>query len=55
MYDHVELNMYSSNMHYLRHIPAIVKQLGPLRSVSARSMERAIGMQITLLQHHFIA
>ena len=43
MHDAVPVNMYSSNMHYLQYIPEIVKLLGPLRCISARSMERAIG------------
>ncbi|KAI9247166.1 hypothetical protein BDA99DRAFT_565248 [Phascolomyces articulosus] len=43
MYNHVPMNMYSSNMHYLRYIPEMVKLLGPLRGFSARSMEWAIG------------
>ncbi|KAG2215491.1 hypothetical protein INT45_012086 [Circinella minor] len=43
VHDAVPVNMYSSNMHYLQHIPEIVKLLGPLRCISARSMERAIG------------
>ncbi|KAI7848621.1 hypothetical protein BDC45DRAFT_574641 [Circinella umbellata] len=32
-----------TNMHYLQHIPEMVRLLGPLCSFSARSMERAIG------------
>ena len=43
MHDVVPTNMYSSNMHYLQHIPEMVRLLRPLRSFSARSMERAIG------------
>ncbi|KAG2203717.1 hypothetical protein INT45_011297, partial [Circinella minor] len=43
MHDVVPTNMYSSNMHYLQHIPEMVRLLGPLHSFSARSMERAIG------------
>ncbi|KAG2209658.1 hypothetical protein INT45_008090 [Circinella minor] len=43
MYDHVETNMYSLNMHLLRHIPEVTENLGPIRGISARSMERIIG------------
>ncbi|KAG2215776.1 hypothetical protein INT45_012494 [Circinella minor] len=43
MHDVIPINMYSSNMHYLQHIPEMVRLLGPLRCFSARSMEHAIG------------
>ncbi|KAG2216518.1 hypothetical protein INT45_002652 [Circinella minor] len=43
MHDAVPVNMYSSNIHYLQHIPEIVKLLGPLRCISARSIEGVIG------------
>ncbi|KAI9488089.1 hypothetical protein BDB00DRAFT_849943 [Zychaea mexicana] len=36
-------NMYTVNFHLLRHIPATIEALGPLRGYSTRSAERAIG------------
>ncbi|OAD68523.1 hypothetical protein PHYBLDRAFT_172950 [Phycomyces blakesleeanus NRRL 1555(-)] len=36
--------------HYLMHIPFIVKQLGPLRCYSTRSMERVIGVFSKLIK-----
>ncbi|KAG1445366.1 hypothetical protein G6F56_009939 [Rhizopus delemar] len=35
--------VFRSVQHYLYHIPLIIRQMGPLRVYSTRSMERAIG------------
>lgn len=37
-------------MHYLTHIPLVVKRLGPLRAYSTRSMERSIGVFSKLIK-----
>ncbi|KAI9320558.1 hypothetical protein BX666DRAFT_2081374 [Dichotomocladium elegans] len=42
--DEVPGNLHTINMHYLRHLPEALRQFGPLRTVSARSMERTVGL-----------
>ena len=41
-------NVYIVNFHYLRHIPDLIQKLGPLRAISARSMERIIGTKLMM-------
>lgn len=36
--------MFKPVQHYICHIPYIIRQLGPLRAYSTRSMERSIGV-----------
>lgn len=40
-----DLQLFTVNQHYLYHLPALLRQLGPARAYSGRAMERAIGEQ----------
>ncbi|KAI7858186.1 hypothetical protein BDC45DRAFT_414060, partial [Circinella umbellata] len=46
----LEHNLYTSVMHYLRHIPQALKYLGPTRAYSTRPSERIIGVYSRLIK-----
>ncbi|KAG2216811.1 hypothetical protein INT45_013823 [Circinella minor] len=37
-------SIFTSNQHYLSHVPMMIRKMGPLRYYSARCMERMIGV-----------
>ena len=49
MHDHIPHNLYTINMHMLRHVADAIKVLGVPRAISTRSIERAIGTTCLLL------
>ena len=44
MLDSMPHNLYTINMHYLRHMKDIIINFGVPRSIRCRAMERAIGI-----------
>ncbi|KAG1437082.1 hypothetical protein G6F56_013277 [Rhizopus delemar] len=40
--NHLNMRVFTPNMHYLKHIPLTIEQMGPLRFLSWRSSERNI-------------
>ncbi|SAM04433.1 hypothetical protein [Absidia glauca] len=44
------ITVYKPNYHYLQHVTAMIRQLGPLYSVSTRCLERTIGRYKKMLK-----
>ena len=49
MHDGITHNLYTINMHMLRHVADAIKVLGVPRAISTRRIERAIGTTCLLL------